>query len=71
MEIMNEELLAPIEALDDEEDLAAAESEVSAQIETGSLSFLPAMGTESHVAQFIFEQEHGNLLWVRLGWAAG
>lgn len=64
METMNEELLAPIEALDDEEDLAAAESEVSAQIETGSLSFLPAMGTESHVAQFIFEQEHGNLLWV-------
>src|SRR5579885_1320417 len=61
MEVMNDELLAPIEALCDEEDVSAAESELSAQVETGPLGVLPEMGTESHVAQFIFERENGNL----------
>jgi P4 family phage/plasmid primase-like protien len=64
MEEMNEQLLAPIEAAYEEEELAEAASEVSAQVETGRLGALPEMGTESHIAQFIFDREKGNLLWV-------
>jgi hypothetical protein len=64
MEAMNEQVLGPIEAVYDEEELAEAASEVSAQIETGRLGALPEMGTESHFAHFIFEREKCNLLWV-------
>ena len=64
MEEMNEQKLAPIEAAYEEEELVEAACEVSAQVDTGRLGALPEMGTESHIAQFIFEREKGNLLWV-------
>src|SRR4051812_27228432 len=64
MEVMNEELLAPIEIAYDEEELLEAASDMSSQVETGKLGAMPETATESHVARFIFEREKGNLLWV-------
>jgi putative DNA primase/helicase len=64
VEEMNEELLAPIEAAYDEDELLEAVSDMSAQVETGNLGSLPETATESHVARFIFEHEKGSLLWV-------
>jgi putative DNA primase/helicase len=64
VEEMNEELYAPIVEAYEEDELLDAESEMSSQVDTGKLGALPETATESHVAQFIFEREKGNLLWV-------
>ena len=64
MEEMNEELLAPIEAAYEEDELIEAVSDMSTRVETGNLGTLPETATESHIAQFIFEQEKTNLLWL-------
>lgn len=64
MEEINEQLLAPIEAVYDEDEILEAGCEMSEQVETGNLGSLPETATESHIARFIFEREKSNLLWV-------